>query len=71
MHASFAGVVVTILDSGNTFASATAGPGIPDKEAALRPGFTSADAEARRSSSAESDRASPSSPRYSPASTDI
>lgn len=48
VHASFAGVVVTILDGGNTLRISDAGPGIPDKEAALRPGFTSADAGARR-----------------------
>ena len=49
VHASFAGVVVTILDNGNTLRVSDRGPGIPDKEAALRPGFTSAGAEARRS----------------------
>jgi hypothetical protein len=48
-HASFAGVVVTLLDNGNTLRVSDSGPGIPDKEAALRPGFTSADATARRS----------------------
>lgn len=48
VHASFASVVVTILDGGNTLRISDAGPGIPDKEAALRPGFTSADANARR-----------------------
>jgi anti-sigma regulatory factor (Ser/Thr protein kinase) len=49
VHASFTGVVVTILDNGNTLRISDSGPGIPDKEAALRPGFTSADADARRS----------------------
>jgi hypothetical protein len=48
VHASFAGVVITILDRGNTVRISDQGPGIPDKEAALRPGFTSADAEAKR-----------------------
>ena len=48
VHASFAGAVVTILDGGNTLRISDAGPGIPDKEAATRPGFTSADAFARR-----------------------
>jgi len=43
VHASFAGVVVTILDRGNTVRISDHGPGIPDKKAALRPGFTSAD----------------------------
>ena len=49
VHAGFAGVVVTILDNGNTLRVSDSGPGIPDKEAALRPGFTSADATARQS----------------------
>lgn len=44
VHASFAGAVITILDGGNTIRVSDRGPGIPDKEAALRPGFTSADA---------------------------
>ncbi len=48
IHADFAGVVVTILDHGNTIRISDRGPGIPDKEAALRRGFTSADARSRR-----------------------
>ncbi len=48
VHASFAGVVVTILDRGNTVRVSDRGPGISDKEAALRPGFTSAGVEAKR-----------------------
>jgi anti-sigma regulatory factor (Ser/Thr protein kinase) len=48
VHASFAGVVITILDQGNTVRISDRGPGIPDKEAALLPGFTSADAYAKR-----------------------
>jgi signal transduction histidine kinase len=48
VHASFTGAVVTVLDSGNTIRVSDRGPGIPDKEAALRPGFTSADALAKR-----------------------
>jgi hypothetical protein len=48
VHASFEGVIITILDSGNTLRVSDRGPGIPDKEAALRPGFTSADAAAKR-----------------------
>jgi hypothetical protein len=48
VHASFDGVVVTILDGGNTLRISDQGPGIPDKEAALRPGFTSADAGAKQ-----------------------
>jgi anti-sigma regulatory factor (Ser/Thr protein kinase) len=48
VHASFAGVVITILDQGNTVRVSDRGPGISDKEAALLPGFTSADAYAKR-----------------------
>ncbi len=48
VHASFVGAIITILDSGNTVRVTDRGPGIPDKEAALRPGFTSADASAKR-----------------------
>lgn len=48
VHASFAGVVITIRDGGNTVRVSDRGPGIPDKEAALRPGFTSADSEAKQ-----------------------
>ena len=48
VHASFQGVVVTILDRGNTIRVSDRGPGIPDKDAALQPGFTSADAARRR-----------------------
>lgn len=48
VHADFAGAVVTILDHGNTIRISDRGPGIPDKSAALRRGFTSADARCRR-----------------------
>ena len=48
VHASFAGVIITLLDAGNTVRVSDRGPGIPDKQAALRPGFTSADAAAKR-----------------------
>jgi Histidine kinase-, DNA gyrase B-, and HSP90-like ATPase/HTH domain len=48
VHASFEGVTITILDGGDTVRVSDRGPGIPDKEAALRPGFTSADANAKR-----------------------
>ena len=44
VHASFAEVVITILDGGNTLRVSDRGPGIPDKHAAVRAGFTSADA---------------------------
>jgi len=48
VHASFSGVVITILDRGNTLRVSDQGPGIPDKDAALRPGFTTADAANKR-----------------------
>jgi len=48
VHASFEGVVVTILDRGNTVRVSDRGPGIRDKEAVLQPGFTSADAAAKQ-----------------------
>lgn len=48
VHASFQGAVVTILDQGNTLRVTDSGPGIPDKQAALQPGFTSAEANAKR-----------------------
>lgn len=47
VHASFSGVVITVLDGGNTVRVSDRGPGIPDKGAAVRPGFTSADAAAK------------------------
>jgi anti-sigma regulatory factor (Ser/Thr protein kinase) len=48
VHTSFEGVIITVLDGGNTLRVSDRGPGIPDKEAALRRGFTSADAAAKR-----------------------
>ena len=48
VHAAFRGVVITILDHGNTVRFSDRGPGIPDKDAALRPGFTSADSRSKR-----------------------
>lgn len=48
VHASFAEVVITILNQGNTVRFSDRGPGIPDKDAAVRPGFTSADSRAKR-----------------------
>ena len=41
-HADFNSPVISILDGGNTIRVSDAGPGIPDKSAAMRPGFTSA-----------------------------
>jgi DNA-binding transcriptional ArsR family regulator len=40
--------VVTILDGGNTVRFADQGPGIPDKDKAFLPGFSTADAEMKR-----------------------
>ncbi len=48
VHASFSDVIVTILDGGNTVRVSDRGPGIPDKQAALRAGFTSADSSVRQ-----------------------
>jgi hypothetical protein len=48
VHASFEGAIITVLDGGNTLRVSDRGPGVPDKQAALRPGFTSADAAAKR-----------------------
>lgn len=48
VHASFAEVVITILDQGNTLRISDRGPGIADKGAAQRPGFTSADSWAKQ-----------------------
>lgn len=42
IHARFEEVVVSILDNGNTIRFADQGPGIPQKEKALLPGFSSA-----------------------------
>lgn len=42
IHAEFREIVVSILDHGNTLRFADQGPGIPDKERALRPGFSTA-----------------------------
>lgn len=41
-HADFANPIISILDAGDTIRVADGGPGIPDKSAAMRPGFTSA-----------------------------
>lgn len=48
IHAGFDEVVVSILDNGCTIRFADQGPGIPDKERALLPGFTTATAEMKR-----------------------
>lgn len=48
IHAYFSDVVITILDNGNTIRIADHGPGIADKDKALRPGFTTATGELKR-----------------------
>jgi hypothetical protein len=48
IHAYFTDVIVTILDHGNTVRISDHGPGIPDKDRALRPGFTTAGPELKR-----------------------
>lgn len=48
IHAGFSEVVVTILDDGNTVRFADQGPGIPDKEKAFLPGFSTATREMKR-----------------------
>lgn len=48
IHAYFSDVVITILDDGCTIRIADRGPGIVDKEKALRPGFSTAGPELKR-----------------------
>jgi anti-sigma regulatory factor (Ser/Thr protein kinase) len=48
IHAYFRNATITVLDEGNTIRVADQGPGIPDKERALRPGYSTATAEMRR-----------------------
>lgn len=48
IHADFAEPVVSIMDSGSTVRFADQGPGIPDKERAVQPGFTTASGDAKR-----------------------
>jgi len=45
IHACFREVVVSVLESGSTLRFSDGGPGIPDKEKALEPGFTTANTE--------------------------
>lgn len=42
IHAAFTEVVVTVLDDGNTIRFSDQGPGIPDKDSAFLPGFSTA-----------------------------
>jgi anti-sigma regulatory factor (Ser/Thr protein kinase) len=48
MHACFRDVVITILDGGSVVRISDHGPGVPDKERAFQPGFTTATADQRR-----------------------
>ena len=48
IHAFFKDVVITILDQGNTIRISDHGPGISNKDLALRPGFTTAGPEQKR-----------------------
>ena len=45
IHADFAEPVISILDNGSTLRFADQGPGIPNKEKAVLPGFTTASGE--------------------------
>jgi Histidine kinase-, DNA gyrase B-, and HSP90-like ATPase len=47
-HAGFEDALVSVLDGGRTVRVSDRGPGVPDKARALQPGFSTADAEARR-----------------------
>lgn len=48
VHAGFSEAVVSVLDGGNTIRFSDQGPGIPDKERAFLPGFSTATAEMKR-----------------------
>jgi hypothetical protein len=48
VHARFRDALVSVLDRGRTLRVSDSGPGIADKARAMEPGFTTADAEARR-----------------------
>ncbi|MDQ7859610.1 MAG: ATP-binding protein [Armatimonadota bacterium] len=48
IHAYFRNATITVLDEGNTIRVADQGPGIQDKDRALRPGYSTATAEMRR-----------------------
>lgn len=48
IHAYFRGAVISILDDGNTIRISDQGPGIPDKDKAFQPGFTTATPQMRR-----------------------
>lgn len=48
VHARFAGATVSVLDEGREVCVSDCGPGITDVDLALTPGFSTADADARR-----------------------
>src|SRR5947209_3213639 len=48
IHAGFHDALVSVMDGGRTLRVSDTGPGIADKELAMQPGFSSADAAARR-----------------------
>ena len=48
IHSYFSEVVVTVMDNGNTIRFSDQGPGIPDKEKARTPGYSSATSEMKR-----------------------
>lgn len=48
IHAYFNEVIITILDNGNTIRISDQGPGIPDKERAFWPGFSTATREMKK-----------------------
>jgi Signal transduction histidine kinase len=48
IHADFREIVVSIMDEGNTIRFTDQGPGIPDKERAQLPGFSSANEHMKR-----------------------
>ncbi len=48
IHSRFQEMVVSVLDGGNTIRFADQGPGIPDKEKAQQPGYSSATAPMKR-----------------------
>jgi hypothetical protein len=48
IHAYFCEIVVSILDKGNTIRFSDQGPGIPDKEKAKQPGYSSATSQMKK-----------------------
>jgi len=48
IHASFRDVTVSISPTGNTIRISDLGPGISDKQAAMKPGFSTADSEMKK-----------------------